>query len=148
MDFDSQPVSWVRAVLGGGLIGLAASVFLGTVGRVAGVSGILGGLLKPSVGDIGWRVWFILGLLFGGIAAWLVSPSAFFEVSLHRPLPLLVIAGVLVGFGTRLGQGCTSGHGVCGLSRFSVRSIVATLTFMGFGVLTVALWRGVFGGGS
>ncbi|MBK8013011.1 MAG: YeeE/YedE family protein [Deltaproteobacteria bacterium] len=143
MNLDDVPLTWVKAFLGGGMIGLAASIFLLTVGRVAGVSGIVGGLLKPAMGDIGWRVWFILGLLFGGILAWLVVPAAF-DVSMHRPLPFLVVAGVLVGFGTRLGQGCTSGHGVCGLSRFSVRSLVATVTFIASGVVTVAL----FGGGS
>jgi uncharacterized membrane protein YedE/YeeE len=125
------------------LIGLSASLLLLANGRVAGISGVVGSLLAPVRGDIAWRVLFIGGLLTGGLLlAWLRP------VSFVAPAPLsagggllLVAAGLLVGLGSRLGNGCTSGHGVCGVSRGSVRSLAATLTFMSTGVLTVFLVR-------
>ena len=132
------------ALAGGVLIGLAAALLLLTGGRIAGISGILGGLLKPVRGDVGWRVAFILGLL--------VAPLAYaLFAALPRPQidashGALLLAGLLVGVGTRFGGGCTSGHGVCGLSRLSVRSLVATLAFMGAGFATVFVVRHVVGG--
>ncbi|MCY1036072.1 YeeE/YedE family protein [Corallococcus sp. BB11-1] len=133
-------------LLGGALIGLSASFLLLANGRVAGISGVVGSLLAPVRGDIAWRVLFFGGLLSGGLLlAWL-RPGSF-----AAPAPLgmgggalLVAAGLLVGFGSRLGNGCTSGHGVCGISRGSARSLAATLTFMATGVLTVFLARHAF----
>ncbi len=143
MDLDAfTPVS---ALVGGVLIGLAVSLFLLASGRVAGISGIVGGLLSPVPGDVSWRVAFIAGLLIvGAIAAW-VAPEALAPSSSRGPVAMLV-AGIMTGFGTRLGNGCTSGHGVCGLSRLSVRSLVATVTFMATGIATVTIIRLVFGG--
>lgn len=128
------------ALAGGALIGLAASVLLLGLGRIAGISGIVGGLLSPSKGDVGWRAAFVVGLLGAGLAMWLLSPSSF--SGSPRSLALVAGAGVLVGIGTRIGNGCTSGHGVCGLSRLSVRSLVATLTFIATGMIAVALVGG------
>lgn len=133
-------------LLGGALIGLSASVLLLANGRVAGISGVVGSLLAPVRGDIAWRVLFFGGLLTGGLLlAWL-RPASFAAPASLSPggVALLVAAGLLVGFGSRLGNGCTSGHGVCGISRGSARSIAATLTFMATGILTVFLARHVF----
>ncbi|MCK6503505.1 YeeE/YedE family protein [Myxococcota bacterium] len=107
-------------------------------GRVAGISGIFGGLLTPKAGDIGWRAAFVAGLLVGGLLLALVAPQVIAPTAL-RSTPATVLAGLLVGFGVRMGNGCTSGHGVCGLSRFSRRSLVATLSFMATGFLTASL---------
>lgn len=127
--FDFTPIP---SLIGGALIGLAATLLLIGSGRVAGVSGILAGLLASS--DRSWRALFVLGLLgAGAVAAWL-APNSIGDSP--RSLPLLAIAGLLVGVGTRLGDGCTSGHGVCGLSRMSPRSLAATLTFIAVGMLT------------
>jgi hypothetical protein len=133
-------------LLGGALIGLSASILLLANGRVAGISGIVGSLLSPVRGDISWRILFFGGLLTGGLLlAWLRPGSFADPASLSTGgVALLVVAGLLVGFGSRLGNGCTSGHGVCGISRGSARSIAATLTFMATGVLTVFLARHVF----
>jgi uncharacterized membrane protein YedE/YeeE len=120
--------SYAWSLLGGALIGVSATLLLVLNGRVAGISGIVGGLLKPTRGDVGWRVWFVAGLVSGGIALLVSRPQAFGPATV--PAALLVVAGLLVGFGTRLGNGCTSGHGVCGISRLSFRSFVATLTFV------------------
>ncbi|MFY0523150.1 YeeE/YedE family protein [Archangium gephyra] len=138
--------SFLLPLLGGALIGLSASLLLLANGRVAGISGVVGSLLAPVRGDIAWRVLFFGGLLTGGLLlAWLRP------VSFAAPAPLsaggavlLGVAGLLVGFGSRWGNGCTSGHGVCGISRGSVRSLAATLAFMATGVLTVFLARHVF----
>ena len=126
----------VASALGGALIGLASILVLRVQGRVAGISGICGSLLRPTRGDVGWRVAFVLGLLAAGAFALVQAPGA---VSLAGApdLPWVAVAGLLVGFGTRLGNGCTSGHGVCGVSRLSRRSIVATATFMLAGGTTV-----------
>lgn len=127
------------SLAGGLLIGLATALFLIFNGRIAGISGILGGLLRPASGDIGWRVAFLLGLV--------VSPFAFSvfgalpDVQVDAGGAILVVAGLLVGVGTRYGSGCTSGHGVCGLSRRSPRSLVATGAFMFAGFLTVYVMR-------
>jgi hypothetical protein len=131
------------ALLGGGLIGLAASILLLSIGRVAGVSGIAGGVLRPRRGDVLWRVWFVLGLLAAGALFARLSPESM--TASPRSLVLVVIAGLLVGVGTRLGNGCTSGHGVCGISRLSPRSLIATVTFMSTGILMVTLVR-ILGG--
>ena len=133
------------SLLGGAIIGLAASVLLLGAGRVAGISGIVGGLLVPRAGDTAWRALFVAGLLVGGLGLRLVDP-ALVRSDLDRSAAALVAAGMLVGFGTRLGTGCTSGHGVCGLSRRSVRSLAATATFMATGALTVYVVGHVLGG--
>jgi hypothetical protein len=129
------------ALLGGGLIGLAAAILLLGNGRIAGISGIVGGLLNTSGRQESWRWAFVLGLL---LAPWLYALFATFPTITisHNPL-LLIGAGLLVGVGTRYGSGCTSGHGVCGLSRFSLRSLVATLSFMAMGFVTVYVMRHV-----
>ncbi len=128
------------SALGGGvMIGLAAVLLALTLGRVAGISGILGGLIRPTPGDIGWRAAFVLGLLLAPWAWRLWAPLPSSQVS-ASPFTL-VMAGLLVGLGTRYGSGCTSGHGVCGLSRGSLRSLIATLSFMGVGFLTVYVIR-------
>jgi uncharacterized protein len=127
------------ALAGGALIGLSASILLLTSGRIAGISGILGGLLLPRRGELGWRLGFLAGLLLAGVLAVGLAPDSL--GSSPRPLLLLVAAGLLVGIGTRLGNGCTSGHGICGVSRLSRRSIVATLVFVGAGMLTVLVMR-------
>jgi uncharacterized membrane protein YedE/YeeE len=132
------------ALSGGALIGLAASVLLVALGRVAGISGIVSGLLMPVRGDVAWRALFVAGLVIAGLCAGVLSP----ELVGTSPRSLVTIAGagLLVGIGTRLGNGCTSGHGVCGLSRLSARSLVATSTFIATGVLTVVAARWLGGG--
>ena len=129
------------ALAGGALIGIAAALFALLAGRIAGVSGIAGGLLRPARGDIGWRVAFVAGLVLAPIlyAAAVAAPVVRIEAS----TPLLVAGGLLVGWGSRYGSGCTSGHGVCGLSRLSPRSLAATLTFMAAGFATVFIIRHV-----
>ena len=133
------------ALIGGLIIGIATSMMLAFNGRIAGISGILGTLLAPSPGDVRWRVFFVGGLVAGGVAMWMATPGAFQSDMIRSPA-LLVVAGLLVGFGTRLGSGCTSGHGVCGNSRLSVRSMVSTVTFIAAGAATVALSRLLMGG--
>ena len=134
------------ALLGGALIGLAASLLLLTHGKVAGISGIYGGVLRRGTSDRGFRIAFLAGLVAAGAVVRLVFPSAF-ATTWSAALPITLAAGVLVGFGTQLGNGCTSGHGVCGISRLSARSLVATLTFMATGIVTVYVVRHVLGGG-
>ena len=130
------------ALAGGVLIGIAAAMFVLLNGRIAGISGIVGGLLNPSRGDVAWRAAFVIGLL--------VAPQVYRLFAAARPLRIdagygaLVLAGLLVGIGTRYGSGCTSGHGVCGLSRLSVRSLAATAAFMSAGFATVFVLRHVF----
>jgi uncharacterized protein len=132
------------ALVGGALIGVAVTLLMVANGRIAGVSGILGELLPPWSGDIGWRFSFVAGLIIGaGAYAW-VDPAAA-VIRIDASLPLLAVGGLAVGFGTRLGGGCTSGHGVCGLARLSGRSLAATLTFMAAAALTVYLARHVLG---
>ena len=135
----------VAALCGGMLIGLSASLLLLWEGKIAGISGIAGGLLSPTKGDAAWRVLFLAGLLTGGLLFNLFAPHVF-AISISRSTSALLFAGLLVGFGTRLGNGCTSGHGVCGISRFSARSIVATLTFMVTGIITVYIINHLLGG--
>lgn len=133
------------ALLGGALIGLAASAMLLFVGRVTGISGIAGGLLRMPAGDTAWRVAFIAGLLAGAAVLMASMPEAF-QAPSGRSLGAISVAGLLVGFGTRLGNGCTSGHGVCGLSRMSSRSAVATATFMATGAATATAIHLLTGG--
>jgi uncharacterized membrane protein YedE/YeeE len=137
----------VSALVGGALIGLAATVLLLVHGRIAGIAGIFGETLsgRGHRGDGGYRAAFLLGLVAAGVGMRLVSPA--WIVDPPASLPLVVVAGLLVGYGTRLGNGCTSGHGVCGLSRFSKRSLVATLTFMATATVTVFLVHHVVGKG-
>ena len=130
------------ALIGGMLIGLAAAMFALLNGRVAGISGVLGGLFKPTRGDIGWRVAFIGGLVSASLVYGLFATLP--AVQIDASYVALVVAGLLVGVGTRYGAGCTSGHGVCGLSRLSPRSLVATLAFMGAGFVTVFVLRHLF----
>jgi uncharacterized protein len=130
----------INALIGGALIGLAVSLMLLFNGRITGISGILGSLYKPEANQVSWRVLFIAGLLAGGFLLRLIRPEAFIQESQAQIFDY-VLAGLLVGFGSLLGSGCTSGHGVCGLSRFSARSLFATLTFMSFGILSVVLFR-------
>jgi uncharacterized protein len=129
------------ALAGGALIGLAASILLLAHGQIAGISGVVGGLLARRE-DGGWRGFFLLGLLAGGLAVAIGWPEAL-SMSGARPLPWLAASGLLVGFGSRLGAGCTSGHGVCGLSRRSPRSLVSVAVFMGAGFATATLLHGV-----
>ncbi|MBK1871631.1 YeeE/YedE family protein [Marinobacter sp. 1-3A] len=131
------------ALVGGGLVGLAAASFLLLNGRVAGISGILGGLLSPSSGDIGWRIAFLAGLI-GAPVIWVLA-AELPAIDIEAGYPALIIAGLLVGIGTRYGSGCTSGHGVCGLSRLSPRSLAATISFMFAGFATVYIIRHVLG---
>lgn len=130
----------VSAALGGILIGLAAVGLMAATGRIAGISGILGGLFSKPDGASVWRLAFLIGLMLASLATWRLMPSAF-EPREGFPLPLLLIAGLLVGYGTSLGSGCTSGHGVCGLSRLSVRSLLAVMVFMAAGIATASLLR-------
>ena len=127
------------SLAGGILIGIAAAMFLLLNGRIAGISGILGGLLRPKAGDISWRVAFVLGLVAAPLVYQLAAPLP--AVQIDAGTTLLVVAGLLVGVGTRSGSGCTSGHGVCGLSRLSPRSMVATAAFMAAGFVTVFIVR-------
>jgi len=137
--------SWLLpAVLGGALIGAAAGAFALLAGRIAGISDIVGGLLRPLGGERAWRWAFVAGLLLAPVAHVLVAPVPAAHLS-HSPA-LLVVAGLLVGFGARLGSGCTSGHGICGLARLSRRSLAATLVFMGAAMVTVFVARHVLAG--
>jgi uncharacterized membrane protein YedE/YeeE len=126
------------SLAGGVLLGIASALFILANGRILGISGILGGLLVPKRGDVGWRVTFLLGMLAAPAALALLAPAGFVSAPrIDAGYLTLVIAGLLVGYGTRLGSGCTSGHGVCGLSRLSPRSLVATGTFMAAGFAIV-----------
>ena len=126
--------------LGGGLlIGLAAALFVLFNGRIAGISGILGGLLRPAPGERGWRIAFLFGLVAAPLVYTLAAPLP--AMRIDAGTGILIAAGLLVGVGTRYGAGCTSGHGVCGLARGSVRSLAATLAFMGAGFATVFIVR-------
>ena len=127
------------SLAGGILLGLASAIFILVNGRILGISGIIGGLLRPTSGDVGWRLAFVLGLLIAPLLYLLLAGPV--AVPIDASWATLVIAGLLVGVGTRFGSGCTSGHGVCGLSRLSPRSLVATPAFMGAGFVTVYLMR-------
>ena len=138
-------MTWLIALAGGVLIGLSATLLLWLNGRVAGVSGILNGLVFPKAGDVSWRVTFLVGLIAAGGLYMAFVPTA--------PLPRtdfsrvgLIGAGLLVGFGTRMGNGCTSGHGVCGLGRLSLRSLAAVVTFMATAIATTFVARHLWSG--
>ncbi|WP_293711593.1 YeeE/YedE family protein [Stenotrophomonas sp. UBA7606] len=134
--------TWISALAGGVLIGLAATLLLWLSGRIAGISGIVGGVLQPRQGEVAWRAAFLVGLIAAG-AAWLwLVPGAYTPRQGFPPV-LLVVAGLLVGIGTRLGNGCTSGHGVCGLGRLSLRSLAAVMTFMVTAIATTYIVRHV-----
>ena len=139
MSIDWNAFTPASALIGGAIIGAAAALFAVLNGRIAGVSGILGGLARPQAGDLSWRIAFVAGL----VAAPLVWAflAALPEIRVDSSYPALVAAGLLVGIGTRYGGGCTSGHGVCGVSRLSPRSIAATFAFMAAGFATVFVAR-------
>lgn len=141
---DMNAFTPLAALAGGVVIGIAAAMFVLFNGRIAGISGILGGLLRPKSGDTGWRLAFVLGLLAAPAAYQLFA--AIPQARIEAGNALLIVAGLLVGVGTRYGSGCTSGHGVCGLSRLSLRSLVATLLFMAAGFVTVFVMRHVLAG--
>lgn len=143
MTIDWQAFTPVSALAGGALIGLAAVAFMLLNGRIAGISGIVGGLLKPQAGDTGWRLAFLGGLGLAPIL-WTLALAAP-ELTIAADYPTLIIAGLIVGLSTRYGSGCTSGHGVAGLSRLSPRSMVATLCFMATGFATVFVIRHLLG---
>lgn len=131
------------ALAGGALIGLATAIFILFNGRIAGITGILGGLVRPKLQDIGWRIAFIVGLIVSP-AIWKIF-GTLPAIEIEAGNALLAIAGLIVGISTRYGSGCTSGHGVCGISRLSPRSIIATLAFMATGFLTVYVVRHLAG---
>lgn len=137
-------IDWIHftpgmSLLGGVLIGISSALFILANGRIAGISGILGGLLSRKPGDMVWRIAFLLGLVAAPAA--IVALTGPLTATIEANTEVLVIAGLLVGIGTRYGAGCTSGHGVCGLSRLSPRSLVATLAFMGAGMAIVFVMR-------
>ena len=146
----------IASLLGGMLIGLSVSVMLLFNGKIAGISGIVGGILSPAQNDTKWRLLFLGGLLVGGmlVGSQTVSFSSadffaaedVFAIEIERSWLALILAGLLVGFGSRFGSGCTSGHGVCGISRLSPRSLVATITFISTGALVVYIVNHLFGG--
>ena len=143
MTIDWQNFTPWTSLGGGVLIGLAASLFVLMNGRIAGISGVLGGLLHPRAGDIAWRLAFVAGLLLAPTVYGFVTTLP--QATVSAGYPVLIAAGLLVGVGTRFGAGCTSGHGVCGLSRLSPRSMVATMSFMAAGFATVFITRHVLG---
>ena len=145
MQIDWLSFTPIPSLLGGMILGIAAALYVLLHGRILGISGIISGLLHPKQDDRAWRITLVLGLLTAPVLA-----ALFFEI---RPIVevdadwiAIIIAGLLVGFGSRYGSGCTSGHGICGLSRLSPRSLVATLSFMGAGFLVVFVLRHVIGG--
>ena len=143
MSIDWNHFTPLAALAGGVLIGIAAAMFVLLNGRIAGISGVLGGLLRPFTGDSAWRIAFVLGLV-GAPLVYLLF-AALPKPQIDAGYGALILAGLLVGAGTRYGSGCTSGHGVCGLSRLSPRSLVATAAFMGAGFVTVFVTRHLLG---
>jgi uncharacterized protein len=146
MNFDP-----LGALIGGGLIGAASVLLMLGLGRIAGISGILGNLVDavlpgvaPKQAELLWRAAFVIGLILGGIGAAAILGG--FSPEISAPWPILLAGGLLVGFGTRLGGGCTSGHGICGLARFSSRSLMATLVFMATAMIAVFVLRHLVGG--
>jgi len=136
----------IPAFIGGALIGLSAAFLLLVKGRVAGISGIAGGIILPEKGDVPWRILFVIGLVLGGfIYQFMGFQPPVIEIEAQVGTGALILAGLLVGVGTTVGTGCTSGHGICGLARRSPRSLVATLTFMGSAVVTVFIVRHLMG---
>lgn len=145
MSIDLLNFTPLTASAGGVLIGVAATIFILVNGRIAGISGILGGLLRPTAGDTLWRVAFVLGLIMAPVLYGVFAELP--AIQIDSGFPALIIAGLLVGVGTRYGSGCTSGHGICGISRLSPRSLVATLSFMAAGFATVFVLRHLLGAG-
>ena len=143
MSIDWNAFTPWTALAGGALVGLAASLFILLNGRIAGISGILGGLLRPIKGDILWRAAFIGGMVLAP-AVWRLF-AELPPLQIDASYPVLIVAGLLVGASTRFGGGCTSGHGVCGISRMSLRSITATMSFMATGFITVYVVRHLIG---
>jgi uncharacterized membrane protein YedE/YeeE len=136
----------VPAFIGGALIGLSAAILLFINGRIAGISGIAGGVIYPEKGDMDWRIVFLVGLIIGGfLYQWSGLGVGVEHIQAVVDTPMLIIAGVLVGIGTTIGTGCTSGHGICGLARRSPRSLVATLSFMASAFVTVFIVRQLIG---
>jgi uncharacterized membrane protein YedE/YeeE len=135
----------ISAAIGGALIGLAAVLLMLFTGRIAGIAGITGGLISPRTDDRAWRLAFIAGLIAAPLAAALLGHAVAMP-KMPGSFVTIAVAGLLVGFGTRLGNGCTSGHGICGIARLSPRSIAATVVFMAAAIIVVALTRHVFGG--
>ena len=136
---------YLLSAIGGILIGAAAVLLMATLGRIAGVSGIAGSLIRRGVTDRGWRLAFVLGLLIAPLLLWLLLGDSGIG-SPQVGLRWMALAGLLVGFGTGIGSGCTSGHGVCGVARLSPRSLLATAVFMVFGIATVYVVRHLLGG--
>ena len=136
--------TWLLALCGGVLIGLSATTLLWLLGRIAGVSGILGGAVLPHAGDVAWRIAFLAGMVVAAGICMAFVPGLP-QPRTGFPPAMLVVAGLLVGFGTRMGNGCTSGHGVCGLGRLSSRSLVAVLTFMATAIATTFVVRHIGG---
>lgn len=136
----------IEAISGGALIGLSAVLLMWSMGRIAGISGIVAGAILENGEERNWRLLFLAGLFVGAVLA-AVSTGALDDVVSVASVPMLVVAGLLVGLGTRMGGGCTSGHGVCGISRFSLRSLVATVVFMASGIVTVFVIRHLLGEG-
>lgn len=134
----------ISAFSGGVLIGLSATILLLFSGRIAGISGMLGGLMNSQRTEWYWRLAFLLGIVAGGFIFHLISPELY-QPRINFPLWSLLLAGFLVGFGTRMGNGCTSGHAICGIARLSLRSVVATMTFMVTGFITVFVIRHLIG---
>lgn len=134
----------ISALIGGSLIGLSIVLLLWLNGRIAGISGILHGSFPPRKNDFAWRILFLLGLIFGSLSYYLF-PQIHFIPRTHYPIGLLIISGFLVGIGTKLSGGCTSGHGICGMARLSSRSIIATSIFFLFGLLSVYFIRHIWG---
>ena len=142
MNIDWQHFTPWASLIGGLLLGVASAAFILINGRILGISGILGGLLPPKVSDISWRVAFLLGMLAAPTVFMALVPAGFAsEPRIDAGFWTVIVAGLLVGIGTRYASGCTSGHGVCGLSRLSPRSLVATLSFMGTGFFIVYIVR-------
>lgn len=138
--------AWINSLIGGAMIGLASGSLMLVLGRIAGISGVFGGLIKPTAEDWKWRLAFIAGMITAGSVAAIVGGWFPLEpLASARPLPLLIAAGLLVGAGTSLANGCTSGHGVCGLALFSTRSLVAVATFLGTGFLVTYVMRHLLG---
>jgi uncharacterized membrane protein YedE/YeeE len=134
----------LASLLGGALMGLSATALLMLNGRIAGVAGVLRGTLQPQKGDVAWRVLFLAGLFAGGCAFAVLRPESF--GASPRPIAMVLASGLLVGLGVRISNGCTTGHGICGMSRFSKRSMVATMTFMAAAAAVTFLCQHVIGG--
>lgn len=135
---------YLQALAGGILIGLSATLLLALNGRIAGISGIFNGIFASARDEVSWRLCFIIGLPVGAFLQGLIADASYYQLDEFSPW-LMLAAGLLVGFGTKIGGGCTSGHGVCGLGRLSLRSLVATLSFMASAIITLYIFRHLLG---